>query len=160
MVATNDAEFRSLPGCTVAYQTFKGTLPSIEAAASAVRSWAVTMGYTPQGPMAIEIAGEPGTDLAQEYEIEVQLPVPDTAKADPSDRVQIKRFEPTDAAVMTLRGPHELSNFGEPVARMHGWLQSQNLQTSNVVRWVEITDPTKVSPEEQVTEVQYLVTRA
>jgi len=159
MNASENTEVRNLPGCTVAYQTFKGTLPSIESATSLVRSWAVTMGYTPQGPMAVEVTGDPGDDLAQEYEIEVQLPVPDTAKADPSDKVQIKRFEQTEAAVMTLHGPHDLTNFATPLAQMREWLRGQNIESGQVVRWVEITDPTKVGPEEQITEVQCLVTR-
>jgi effector-binding domain-containing protein len=157
MVATTDIERRHLDGATIAYQQFRGTVPSIESVTSGVRSWVVTMGFKPQGPMAIEVTGEPSEDLAQEYDVEVQLPVSDNAKSHPSDKVQIKRFEPADAVVMTLHGPHELTKLAAPLARMTEWMQGQNLQPGPVVRWVEVTDPAKVSPEEQVTEVQYLL---
>lgn len=159
MVATTAIEVRHLEGATIAYQAFHGTIPSIESVTSGVRSWVVTMGYTPQGPVAVEITGEPSEDLAQEYDIEVQLPVSDNARSHPSDKVQVKRFEPTDAVVMTLRGPHELTKLAEPLARMKEWMRDQNIEPGPVVRWVEVTDPAKVSPEEQITEVQYLVGR-
>jgi hypothetical protein len=107
--------------------------------------------------MAVEVTGEPSEDLTQEYDIEVQLPVSDNAKSHPSDKVQIKRFEPADAVVMTLYGPNELTKLAEPLARMKEWMQGQNLQPGPVVRWVEVTDPAKVSLEEQVTEIQYLL---
>jgi hypothetical protein len=109
--------------------------------------------------MAVEVTGEPTEDLAQEYDIEVQLPVNENARSHPSDKVQIKRFEPTDAVVMTLRGPHELTKLAEPLARMKEWMRAQNIEPGPVVRWVEVTDPAKVSLEDQVTEIQYLITR-
>ena len=150
-------EVRRLPATMVAYQQFHGTIPSIESVTSSVRSWVVTMGYAATGPMAVEIQGTPSDNLAEEYDIEVQLPVSDNAKADPSDRVQIKPFVETDAVVMTLRGPFELTNIGEPLARLREWISGRNLTTNDVVRWVEVTDPAKVTLEEQVTEVQFLV---
>jgi effector-binding domain-containing protein len=152
-------EVRRLPAGKVAYQTFRGTIPSIESVTSSVRSWVVTMGYKPAGPMAIELNTTPGEDLATEYEIEVQMPVTGEAKADPSDRVQIKEFAETDAVVMTLYGPHEITSITEPVSQMRGYISSQGLNARDVVRWVEITDPAKVSLDEQVTEVQFLVNR-
>jgi len=157
MVAATEIEIRHLDGGNIAYQRFHGTIPSIETATSSVRSWVVTMGYKPEGPMAVEVSGEPSTDLSQEYDIEVQLPVGANAKADPSDHVQIKPFEATDAVVMTLRGPYELTGIGAPLAQMREWMSGRSLQTGDVVRWVEITDPAKVSPGEQLTEVQCLV---
>ncbi len=148
---------RQLPAGTVAYRQFHGTIPSIESVTSSVRSWVVTMGFTPQGPMAVEITGTPSAALSEEYDIEVQLPVGENAKADPSDMVQVKAFTATEAVVLTLRGPYELTHIAEPLARMREWSAAQQLQPSAVVRWVEITDPTKVSPEEQTTEVQFLL---
>jgi effector-binding domain-containing protein len=150
-------ERRRLPAGTVAYRQYHGTIPSIESVTSSVRSWVVTMGFTPQGPMAVEITGTPSADLAEEYDIEVQLPVGENAKADPTDAVQVKPFVATEAVVLTLRGPYELTNIAEPLARMRAWCAAQGLQPSDVVRWVEITDPTKVAPEEQRTEVQFLL---
>jgi hypothetical protein len=58
--------------------------------------------------------------------------------------------------VLTLRGPYELTKIAEPLTRMRAWCAAAGLRPSAVVRWVEITDPTKVSPEEQTTEVQFL----
>ena len=159
MVTAADIELRHLDAGQVAYERFHGTLASIESVTSQVRSWVVTMGYRPMGPMAVEIHGDPSADIKQEYDIEVQLPVGPNAKADPSYRVQIKPFEATDAAVLTVRGPIELTNLGEPLARLKEWMESQNLQPGPAVRWVEITDPAKVALDEQVTEIQYLVTR-
>lgn len=159
MVSATDVQIRHLGAGNIAYQTFRGTLPSIESAISGVRSWAVTMGYKPQGPVAVEVTGVPTDDLTQEYDIEVQLPLGPEAKAHPSDRVQIKPFQETDAVVMTLHGPHEMTHLAEPLRQMQEWMQGQNLQPGPVVRWVELTDPTKVTPDEQQTEVQYLVTR-
>ncbi len=150
-------EVRPLPAATIAYQPFHGTIPSIESVTASVRSWVVTMGYTPQGPMAVEIHGTPSTDLSEEYDVEVQLPVDDRATAHPTDKVQIKPFAATDAVVMTLQGPYELTHIGEPLARLREWITAQGLRTSSVVRWVELTDPTKVTPDEQRTEVQFLV---
>jgi hypothetical protein len=115
------------------------------------------MGFQPEGPVAVEIMGTPTTDLTAEYDLEVQLPVGDNAKAHPSDKVQVKPFEETDAVVMTLRGPHELTHLAEPLEGMHRWMQDKGLARGEVVRWVEITDPAKVSPQDQVTEVQFLV---
>jgi len=89
----------------------------------------------------------------------VQLPVGANAKAHPSDKVQIKPFVETDAVVMTLRGPNDLTSVAGPIEEMRRWIQEKNLQTIDRVRWVEITDPAKVSPQEQVTEVQFLVNR-
>jgi effector-binding domain-containing protein len=88
MVAEQGAsiERRRLPAGTVAYRQYHGTIPSIESVTSAVRSWVVTMGYKPQGPTAVEIAGTPSGDLGEEYAIEVQLPVGEHAKADPPTR--------------------------------------------------------------------------
>lgn len=162
MVAGQDQqeiEVRRLPAGQVAYQTFRGTIASIESITSSVRSWVVTMGYKPEGPMAIEITGSPTDDKAAEYDVEVQLPVGANAKADPSDRVQIKPFAESEAVVMTLRGPYDLTNIAEPLGQMRQWVQQKGLQTSDVVRWVEVTDPTKVALEEQTTEVQFLVAR-
>lgn len=158
MVATSDIERRHLDGGTVAYQQFRGTVASIESVTSGVRSWVVTMGFKPEGPLAVEISGVPTIDGTQEYDIEVQLPVGSNAKAHPSDKVQIKPFEPVDAVVMTLHGPAELTGMAEPVARLQAWMSEQNVTpTSSVVRWVEVTDPAKVSLDEQVTEIQYLL---
>ena len=161
MVASQgqEIEVRRLPAGKVAYQTFHGTIPSIESVTSSVRSWVVTMGFKPEGPMAVEIHGTPNTDLTQEYDIEVQLPVAENAKAHPSDKVQVKPFEETDAVVMTLRGPHELIHLAEPLEEMRRWMQEKGIAAGDVVRWVEITDPAKVSPQEQITEVQFLMTR-
>jgi effector-binding domain-containing protein len=152
-------EVRRLPAGKVAYQTFRGTIPSIESVTSSVRSWVVTMGYKPAGPMAVELNTTPGPDLATEYDIEVQLPVTGEAKADPSDKVQIKEFAETDAVVLTLNGPHELTHIAEPVEQMRQFINSQGLNARDVVRWVEVTDPAKASLDEQVTEVQFLVDR-
>ena len=152
-------ELRQLPAGQVAYQQFHGTIASIESVTSSVRSWVVTMGYKPEGPMAVEISGIPTPGDTAEYDIEVQIPVGANAKAHPSDRVQIKPFEATDAVVMTVRGPFELTNVGGAVEQMRSWIQEKNLNTSEVVRWVEITDPTKVALDEQVTEIQFLVNR-
>lgn len=159
MVASQDQqiEVRRLPAGQIAYQTFHGTIPSIESATSTVRSWVVTMGFQPQGPMAVEIPGTPTADLTAEYDIEVQLPVGENAKAHPSDKVQVKPFAETDAVVMTLRGPHELTNLAQPLEEMRRWMQENGFAPGEVVRWVEVTDPAKVTPQEQVTEVQFLV---
>jgi hypothetical protein len=157
MVTTTQIQTRHLPAQTIAYQKLRGTIASIESATSAVRSWAVTMGYEPQGPVAVEISGEPGADRAAEYDFEVHLPVEDSARAHPDDQVQIKRFEATDAAIMTLNGPFDIGGIGEPLGRMRAWLSERNARGGSMVRWVEVTDPTKVSPDEQVTEIQILV---
>jgi len=157
MVAATDIEIREMPTHTVAYSTLHGTVASMESAVSSVRSWAVTMGYTPQGPVAVEFNEPPSGNPAQEYDIEIQLPVPDTAKAHPSDYAQIKRFEPARAVVMTLRGPADLTNLGEPLERMRAWMREKDITPGSAVRWVEVTDPTKVSVDEQVTELQYLI---
>lgn len=154
-----EIEMRQLEAGQVAYQQFHGTLASIESVTSNVRSWVVTMGYKPEGPMAVEINGTPAAGDTSEYDIEVQLPVGANAKAHPSDKVQIKPFAGTQAVVMTLRGPYDLTNIGEPLGQMQSWINEKGLPPSPVVRWVEVTDPTKVSPDEQVTEIQYLVTR-
>ncbi len=162
MVSSQDQqqiEVRRLPAGQVAYQTFHGTIPSIESVTSSVRSWVVTMGYKPEGPMAIEIMGSPTEDKTSEYDIEVQIPVGASAKADPSDRVQIKPFAEAEAAVMTLRGPHELTGIAVPLAQMREMIQQKGLQTGEAVRWVEVTDPTKVGLDEQKTELQILVNR-
>jgi effector-binding domain-containing protein len=159
MVSTSDIQVRHLPGGNVAYQTFRGTIPSIEAVISSVRSWAVTMGFKPAGPVAVEVTGVPTDDLTQEYDMEVQLPLGPEAKSHPSDRVQIKPFAETDAVVMTLHGPHELTRLAEPLGELQEWMQGQNLQPGPVVRWVEITDPAKSGQDEHITEVQYLVSR-
>lgn len=150
-------ERRQLPAGTIAYQQFHGTIPSIESVTASVRSWVVTMGFTPTGPMAVEIHGTPSTDLAEEYDVEVQLPVDDRAQAHPTDKVQIKPFAATEAVVLTLQGPHELTHIDAPLAALRQWVTAQGLRTSAVVRWVEVTDPTKVAPDEQRTEVQFLV---
>lgn len=160
MTATEEIEVRHLEPHTVAYQCFHGTLASIESATSSVESWVVTMGYRPEGPTAVEITGEPTDDRTQEYDIEVQMPVGSNANAHPSDRVQIKPFEATDAVVMTLRGPCDLASAAEPLSRMKEWMRGRNLEPGPVVRWVEVTDPAKVAPADQITELQYLVTRA
>jgi len=161
MVAANqpaEIERRSLEAGAVAYQQFHGTIASIESVTSSVRSWVVTMGYKPEGPTAVEINGEPNADDATaQYDIEVQLPVGPNAKAHPSDHVQIKPFAATDAIVMTLRGPSELTSIGGPLEQMKSWMQERNVAPGPVVRWVEVTDPAKVSPDEQITEVQYLI---
>ena len=161
MVASQNQqiEVRRLPSGQVAYQTFHGTIPSIASVTSSVRSWVVTMGFQPEGPMAVEVLGTPSTDLTAEYDIEVQLPVGANAKAHPSDKVQVKPFAETDAVVMTLYGPHELTHLAEPLDDMRRWMQDKSLPAGEVVRWVEITDPAKVSPQEQVTEVQFLMNR-
>ena len=150
-------ERRQLPAGLIAYQQFHGTIPSIESVTASVRSWVVTMGFTPTGPMAVEIHGTPAADLATEYDVEVQLPVDDRARAHPTDKVQIKPFAATDAVVLTLQGPHELAHIGEPLTQLRQWITAQGLRTREVVRWVELTDPTKVTPEEQRTEMQLLV---
>ena len=161
MVASQgqEIEVRRLPAGQVAYQSFHGTIPSIESVTSSVRSWVVTMGYKPEGPMTVEIQGTPSADATAEYDIEVQLPVGANAKAHPSDKVQIKPFVETDAVVMTLRGPNDLTSVAGPIEAMRSWIQEKNLQTIDRVRWVEVTDPAKVSPEDQITEVQFLVSR-
>jgi hypothetical protein len=117
------------------------------------------MGYKPVGPLAIEVAGEPTADPAQEYDVEVQLPVESRARAHPSDRVQIKPFEETDAVVMTLTGPWELTNVSEPLAMVKAWMLEHRIPPRAVIRWVEVTDPTKVTSADQVTEIQYLLPR-
>jgi effector-binding domain-containing protein len=150
-------ERRQLPAGSIAYQQFHGTIPSIESVTASVRSWVVTMGFRATGPMAVEIQGTPSADLSDEYDVEVQLPVDDRARADPSDKVQIKPFAATDAVVLTLQGPYELTHIDAPLAALRQWVAAQGLQTSEVVRWVEVTDPTKVAPDEQRTEVQFLV---
>jgi effector-binding domain-containing protein len=150
-------ERRQLPAGLIAYQQFRGTIPSIESVTASVRSWVVTMGFTPTGPMAVEIRGVPSADVTEEYDVEVQLPVDDRARAHPTDKVQIKPFAATDAVVLTLQGPHELARIGEPLAELREWLAAQGLQTTEVVRWVELTDPTTVAPAEQLTELQVLV---
>ncbi len=152
-------ELRQLPAGQVAYQQFHGTIASIESVTSSVRSWVVTMGYKPEGPMAVEINGTPSPGDTSEYDIEVQLPVGPNAKAHPSDKVQIKPFAATEAVVMTLRGPCELTHLDEPLAQIKQWMQEKNLPQGEVVRWVEITDPAKVALDEQVTELQYLLPR-
>lgn len=159
MVSPTDIEVRDLPGQTIAYQCFQGTLPSIESATSSVRSWVVTMGYKPQGPVAVEIEGRPWEDPGADYSVEVQLPVEERAKAHPTDHVQIKRFEPTRAVVMTLHGPCELAHLGEPLQHLAAWMREHNYEDRDAgkVRWVEITDPTKVATEDQVTEIQELI---
>lgn len=157
MVTTSDFEIRNLEAGQVAFQQFRGTLPSIESVTSSVRSWVVTMGFRPEGPMAVEIHGVPTGATGEEFEMEVQLPVSGSAKAHPSDRVQIKPFEATRAVVMTVRGPCELAGLSEPLGRMQEWMKGQNLQPGPVVRWVEITDPAKVALDEQMTEIQYLL---
>jgi DNA gyrase inhibitor GyrI len=154
-----EIEVRRLPAGQVAYQTFRGTVPSIESVTSSVRSWVVTMGFQPQGPMAVEILGTPTDEPGTEFDIEVQLPVGENAKAHPSDKVQIKPFMETDAVVMTLRGPYELTGITAPLEEMRRWVQEKGMPPSDVVRWVEVTDPAKVSPQDQITEVQYLVNR-
>jgi len=161
MVASQgqEIEVRRLPAGQVAYQTFRGTIASVESVTSSVRSWVVTMGYQPEGPMAVEIQGTPSTDATTEYDIEVQLPVGENAKAHPSDKVQIKPFQETEAVVMTLRGPYELTNIATPLEELRRFVQEKGMPPSEVVRWVEVTDPAKVTPQEQVTEIQYLVTR-
>ena len=70
-------ERRQLPAGPIAYQQFHGTIPSIESVTASVRSWVVTMGFRPTGPMAVEIQGAPAADLSEEYDVEVQLPVED-----------------------------------------------------------------------------------
>src|SRR3712207_6344257 len=130
-------ERRRLPAGLIAYQQFRGTIPSIESVTASVRSWVVTMGFRPAGPMAVEIRGTPSTDLTEEYDVEVQLPVEERARAHPTDKVQIKPFAATDAVVMTLQGPYELTHIGEPLARLREWITAQGLRTSSVVRWVE-----------------------
>ena len=150
-------ERRQLPAGSIAYQQFRGTIPSIESVTASVRSWVVTMGFRPTGPMAVEIAGTPSDDLTEEYDVEVQLPVEERARAHPTDKVQIKPFAATDAVVLTLRGPHELARIGEPLQELREWLAAQGVQTTEVVRWVEVTDPTTVAPAEQLTELQVLV---
>ena len=159
MVTSTDIELRQLDPGVVAYQRFRGTIASIESVTSGVRSWVVTMGYKPEGPMAVEITGDPTSDITQEYEMEVQLPVSANAKAHPSDKVQIKPFEQAQAVVMTLRGPHELTHLTEPLAQIKAWMQEKGLPTGEAIRWVEITDPAKVAPGEQLTELQYLLPR-
>src|SRR3712207_5761109 len=62
MVASTDIELRQQEGGTVAYQQFRGTIAAIESATSGVRSWVVTMGFKPEGPMAVEITGDPTGD--------------------------------------------------------------------------------------------------
>ncbi len=150
-------ERRQLPAGSIAYRQFHGTIPSIESVTASVRSWVVTMGFTPTGPMAVEIRGVPSADVTEEYDVEVQLPVEDRARAHPTDKVQIKPFAATDAVVLTLQGPHELAHIDAPLAQLREWVTTQGLRTREVVRWVELTDPTKVTPEEQRTEVQLLV---
>jgi hypothetical protein len=117
------------------------------------------MGYRTVGPLAIEIDGEPTTDPAQEYDLEIQLPLESRATAAPSDRVQIKPFEETDAVVMTLNGPWEITNLAEPLAQVKAWMEEHRIPPRAVVRWVEVTDPSKVASTEQVTELQYLLPR-
>jgi hypothetical protein len=156
MVATPGVEMRHIDGCTVAYQRLHGTLHAIEPAVAAVRSWVVTMGFKPQGPLAIELDREPSDDAAEEYDVEVQLPVPDNAKAHPSDQVQIKPFAPVDAAVLTIHGPFEFARLAEPVAVLRQALAGEGRKGLRI-RYVELTDPTKVGGEEQTTEVQYLI---
>lgn len=150
-------ERRQLPAGSIAYQQFHGTIPSIASVTASVRSWVVTMGFTATGPMAVEIVGTPSADLSEEYDVEVQLPVDDRARADPTDKVQVKPFAATDAVVLTLQGPHELTHIDAPLAELRQWVAAQGLRTREVVRWVEVTDPTKVAPDEQCTEVQFLV---
>lgn len=157
MVTGTEIEVREMPAHTVAYSTLHGTIASMETAVSSVRSWAVTMGYTPQGPIAVEFSEAPGGNPAQEYDIEIQLPVPANAKAHPSDYAQIKQFEPTRAVVMTLRGPTDITNLAEPLEQMRGWMRDKDIRPGAAVRWVEVTDPTKVSVDQQVTELQYLI---
>lgn len=159
MVADQGAQIerRQLPAGSIAYQQFHGTIPSIESVTASVRSWVVTMGFRPTGPMAVEIHGTPSDDLTEEYDVEVQLPVEDRARADPTDKVQIKPFAATDAVVLTLQGPHELARIDAPLTELRQWAAAQGLQTRAVVRWVELTDPTTVAPAEQLTEVQFLV---
>ncbi len=159
MVATPEIEVRHLPAQTIAYRAYRGTLASIESETTAIRSWAATMGYQPRGPLALEIEGDPSGDASSEYDIEIHLPLSDDATAAPSDQFQIKRFEPTDAAVMTLHGPFQLAHLSEPLDQMRSWLRARSAEPTTVVRWVEVTDPTKVSPDEQVTEVQHLLRR-
>ena len=159
MVASEEIELRQLDAGQVAYQQFHGTIASIESVTSSVRSWVVTMGYKPEGPIAIEINGTPSPGDTAEYDIEVQLPVGANAKAHPSDKVQIKPFEAAQAVVMTLRGPYDITSIAEPLSQMQQWIREKNLSTNDVVRWVEITDPTKVSLDEQTTEIQFLVNR-
>lgn len=159
MVTTAEIEVRALPAHTVAWQRFRGTVPSIEAHTAAVRSWVVTMGYKVMGPLAVEFDSEPVADTSVEYDIEIQLPVEDRAKAVPEDQVQVKRFEPTEAAVITLHGPWEVTGLSEPLGQLRAWMQQQDLRPGGTVRWVEITDPTRVAVGEQLTEIQYLVSR-
>lgn len=159
MVATAEIEVRALPAHTVAWQRFHSTVPSIEAHTAAVRSWVVTMGYKVLGPLAVEFSSEPVADTSVEYDIEIQLPVEDRAKAVPEDQIQIKRFEPAEAAVITLHGPWEVTGLAEPLGQLRAWMQERGLRPGNAIRWVEITDPTRVSAGEQLTEIQYLVSR-
>jgi hypothetical protein len=159
MVSTSNIERRQLGDETLAYQKFHGTLASVESLTSVVRSWVVTMGLKATGPLAIELEGEPTDDLTRTYDIEVQLPVSGEAQAKvhPSDRVQLKRFEPTAAAILTLHGPHELTKVSEELRRIRAWMDEQNLKPGPRVRWVELTDPTKVALDDQRVELQYLL---
>jgi len=159
MVTAAEVEMRALPAHTVAWQRVHGTIASVENHTSAVRSWTVTMGYHPAGPLAVEFSSEPSADATAEYDIEIQLPVEDTARAHPDDQVQIKRFEPTEAAVITLHGPWELTGLAEPLGRLRAWMQGEGLRPQGSVRWVEVTDPARVTSDEQLTEIQYLVSR-
>lgn len=159
MVTTAEIEVRTLPAHTVAWQQFRGTIPSIEAHTAAVRSWVVTMGYKVMGPLAVEFSSEPVADTLAEYDIEIQLPVEERARAVPEDQVQVKPFVPVEAAVITLHGPWEVTGLAEPLGQLRAWMQQQGLRPGGTVRWVEVTDPTRVSTDEQLTEIQYLVSR-
>jgi|SRR5579884_2611300 effector-binding domain-containing protein len=157
MTTTSDIEVRRLPAQTVAHRRYRGTLPSIEPAINELRSWVVTMGYSPQGPLAIQIAGQPTGDPGTEYDLDVQLPVQDDARTAPSDLVQVARLEETDAAVLTIHGPCDVMSLDEPLRRLRDWMGERGLAAAEVVRWVEVTDPTKVAPDEMITELQELL---
>ncbi len=157
MVAATTVEMRPLMAHKVAYERVHGTVAALEAAVSGVRSWVVTMGYQATGPVAIEVTGEPSADLSVDYDFEVQVPVEDGARAHTSDHVQIKPFEQTNAAVMTLHGPYDLTSIAEPLGRLRSWMTERGIMPGSTVRWVEVTDPARVTAGEQVTELQYLV---
>ncbi len=157
MVAVTTTALERLPAHMVAYEQLRGTVAALEAAVSGVRSWVVTMGYRAVGPVAIEITGEPSADHAAVYDFEIQVPIEEGARAHASDRVQIKRFEESDAAVMTLHGPYDVTSIAEPLGRLRAWMQERQIIPGNTVRWVEVTDPSRVTAGEQVTALQYLV---
>ncbi|MFN8557616.1 MAG: hypothetical protein U0531_09810 [Dehalococcoidia bacterium] len=135
-----------------------GTLAAVEPEIAGVRSWAVTMGYAPQGQTAVIIDADASSGEGQ-HDIEIALPVEDSARARSDDLVQVRRLDAADAAVVTIHGPWMLTDVAEPVERLRAWLRDNNLTPGREIRIVELTDPLAVAADEQRHELQMVIDR-